>query len=531
MRVLDAAVLACYVAALLGVGLRFSRKQHTTDAYFVAGRSMPGWAMGLSLLATIITSVTFIAYPGSAYAGDWSMLVPGILFVGVLGLVGAVIVPFFRQVVHMSAYEYFGRRFGRGIRLYSSFAFAIGHFSKMGFVFYLLALTLSSMTSWPVQGIILLTAFVTIFYTMLGGVEAVVWSDVIQGFVLWIGILVSLGFLLFLPTQGPHAVLADAWAHGKMSLGSTALRFDKPTIPVLVIYGFFFYLQKYTADQTVVQRYLIARSDRAALRGIALGAGLCLPVWAGFMLIGSLLWSFYRLTGERLPASIHKADQIFPHFLLTHIPAGLAGLFIAALLGSAMAMLASDMNCLSVIAVEDFYRYFRPRSTDRQQLRMGRIVVAFSGVAAAAVALKLASSQGSALSLYYTVTAVVAGGLAGLFLLAFLVPRATRQGAIAGVIANLLFTVWGTLTEGGKTLDLGSWNFPWHDYMLGALGHVLLFAVGVLVSLCFRGDSLAQNLTWQGWRRRASAVEAGPVAHTPHTQDSSSLGTSLQELS
>jgi SSS family solute:Na+ symporter len=510
MRSLDLIIIAAYLAGLIAIGLRFARRQRTTEQYFVAGRSVPGWAMGLSLLATIITSVTFIAYPGSAYAGDWSLLVPGILFIGVLGLIGSVIVPFFRRVVSMSAYEYFGRRFGRGIRLYSSFAFAVGHFSKMGFVFYLLALTLASMTGWPISGIIALTAIVTIFYTLLGGVEAVVWSDVVQGFVLWAGILVSLGYLLFLPPQGPHAVLADAWTHHKMSLGSTAFRFDQPTIIVLVIYGFFFYLQKYTADQTVVQRYLIARSDRAAIRGIALGAGLCLPVWAAFMLIGSLLWSFYRLTGEIIPKSITKADGIFPHFLVTHIPSGLAGLFIAALLGSAMSMLASDMNCLSVIAVEDFYRFARPRSTDRQLLRAGRIVVAASGLAAAAVALRLAHTQGSALSLYYTITAVVAGGLAGLFLLAFLMPRATREGAIAGLIVSLIFTAWATFTEGGKILNLGHWNFTWHDYMIGAIGHVILLAVGIAASLLLPGSPLAPDLTWQGWRRQSQQqVPAG----------------------
>src|SRR5580704_564435 len=282
MRSLDLIVIAAYLAGLVAIGLRFARRQRTTEQYFVAGRSVPGWAMGLSLLATIITSVTFIAYPGSAYAGDWSLLVPGILFIGVLGLIGSVIVPFFRRVVSMSAYEYFGRRFGRGIRLYSSFAFAVGHFSKMGFVFYLLALTLAGMTGWPLDYVILVTVTVTILYTVIGGVEAVVWSDVLQGFVLWLGILVSLGYLLFLPAQGPHAVLSDAWTHHKISLGSTALRLDKPTILVLCIYGFFFYLQKYTADQTVVQRYLLARSDRSALRGIALGAGLCLPVWTAF---------------------------------------------------------------------------------------------------------------------------------------------------------------------------------------------------------------------------------------------------------
>jgi len=488
------------MAGLVSIGVYFSRRQKTTEDYFIARGTIPGWAMGLSLLATIITSVTFIAYPGSAYSGDWSLLVPGIMFVAVLAILGAVVVPFYRHVVHMSAYEYFGRRFGKGIRVYSSFAFAVGHFSKMGFVFYLLALTLASMTGWNIDHVIVFTAVITIFYTLLGGVEAVVWSDVVQGFVLWVGILVSIAFLLFLPVQGPHAVLADAWTHHKMSLGSTAIRFDKPTIIVLAIYGFFFYLQKYTADQTVVQRYLIARSDRSALRGISLGAILCLPVWTAFMLIGSLLWSFYRLTGERLPATITKSDQVFPHFLVTHIPSGLAGLFVAALFGSAMSMLASDMNCLATIGVQDFYVLASPASTDKQQLRIGKIIVAASGVAAAGVAFRLSHTQDGALSLYYTITAIVAGGLAGLFLLAFLFRRATRRGAIAGIVANLLFTIWATLTEGGKILNLGRFNFPWHDYMIGAVGHVVLLAAGIAFSLILLDTSPSDpQLTLWGW--------------------------------
>jgi len=511
MRVLDIVVIALYISCLVGIGIYFSRRQKTTEDYFIARGTIPGWAAGLSLLATIITSVTFIAYPGSAYAGDWSLLVPGIMFVAVLGLVGVVIVPFFRHVVHMSAYEYFGRRFGTGVRVYASLAFAVGHFSKMGFVFYLLALTLSSMTGWPIDRVILLTAAVTVFYTMLGGVEAVVWSDVMQGFVLWLGILVSIGFLLFLPPQGPHAVLSDAWQHHKMSLGSTAFRFDKPTIVVLAIYGFFFYLQKYTADQTVVQRYLIARSDRSALRGVTLGAMLCLPVWTAFMLIGSLLWSFYRVTGEKLPVTVQKADQVFPHFLITHIPQGLAGLFIAALFGSAMAMLASDMNCLATIAVEDFYGLARPRSTDRQRLRFGKAIVVIGGFSAAAMALRLSHSQGTALSLYYTITAIVAGGLAGLFLLAFLFPRATRKGAVAGIVANLLFTLWATLTLNGNPLNLGRFNFPWHDYMIGAVGNIVLLAAGVLFSR-FLPDAAPSDpqLTLRGWLalRKTGALES-----------------------
>lgn len=500
MRALDLAVVVGYMAALVGIGIFFARRQRSTETYFMGGRAVPGWAMGLSLLATIITSVTFIAYPGAAFAGDWSLLVPGFMFLGVLALVGVVVVPFFRHVVRMSAYEYFGRRFGPLVRLYASATFAIGHFAKMGFVFYLLSLTVSSMTGWPISRIIVFTAVVTIAYTLLGGVEAVVWCDVVQGFVLWLGILVCIGLLVLLPHQGPLAPVQMAWQAHKMSLGSTAWRFNKPTVVVLLVYGFFFYLQKYTADQTVVQRYLLARSDRSALRGVALGAGLCLPVWAAFMLIGSLLWSFYRLTGEHLPAGLTKADQVFPHFLVTHVPSGLAGLFIAALLGSAMAMLASDMNCLAVVGVQDFYALARPQSSDAQRLRAGRALVVVSGAAAAAVAARLAQNTGGALALYYTITAVVAGGLAGLFLLAFLWPRATRRGALAGIAVSLAFTVYATLTEGGKMVNLGRWNFPWHDYTVGAIGHLLLLVVGVLVSYWLPDRPLAPELTLQGWR-------------------------------
>jgi SSS family solute:Na+ symporter len=496
----DILIIGAYLSGLVGVGLYFSRGQTSTEDYFVAERSIPGWAMGLSLLATIITSVTFIAYPGSAYAGDWSLIVPGLMFVVVLVVAGTVIVPFFRHSVKVSAYEYFGKRFGRSIRLYSSFAFSLGHLLKMAFVLYLLSLTVSSISGWNIDYILVVASTMTVFYTLIGGIKAVIWTDVLQGFVLWAGICVCIGFLLFLPPGGPRTVLSDAWENHKFSLGSTQARLDQPTILVLVIYGFFFYLQKYTADQTVVQRYLVARTDRSALRGIALGATLCIPVWSAFMLIGSLLWSFYRITGEKLPASINKPDQVFPHFLITHIPTGFVGFIVACLFGSAMSMLASDMNCLAAIGVEDYYALLRPHSTDQARLRTGRGIVVASGFAAAGMGWGIAHSHGSVLSLYFTVTAIFAGGLAGLFLLAFLCARAGRAAAQAGVIASLTITTWATLTAGGGRVDWGRWNFPWHDYMIGAIGHIALFAVGLMYSVIAPTPEPADpRLTLRGW--------------------------------
>ncbi|MEK7408033.1 MAG: hypothetical protein AAB225_23425 [Acidobacteriota bacterium] len=293
MRWLDLIMLAAYLAGMAWIGVRFARRQTSTETYFTARRSIPWWAVGMSMMATLVSSVTFVGYPGSSYGKDWSLLVPGFLVVGVLAITGAVLIPFYREAVRMSAYEYFGQRFGHPTRLYASAAFSLGHFGKMAFIYYLVALTAHSMTGWSLDATILLTGAVTVFYTVIGGIEAVIWTDVVQGFIMWAGIIVCLAYLLFLPPGGPAAVFAIA------------------------------------ADQTLVQRYLEARSDRAALKGISFGALLTLPVWTLFMLIGACTWAFYRLTGEKLPAYITKADQVFPHSLSTHIPPGMAGIFMA----------------------------------------------------------------------------------------------------------------------------------------------------------------------------------------------------------
>jgi SSS family solute:Na+ symporter len=492
-RWIDLGIMLAYLAAMVAVGVRFARRQHSTETYFVARRSVPSWAMGLSIVATLITSVTFVAYPGSAYGKDWSYLIPGFLIVGVLLLVGAVVIPFYRHTVGMSAYEYFGKRFGRPARIYASFAFSLAHFSKMGFIFYLLALTVNSMTGWRIDYIILVVGAATVFYTLVGGLEAVIWTDVIQGIVLWVGVFVCLGYLLFLPPGGPAAVLRVAWENHKFSFGSLDADLSRPTVIVMVLYGFFWYLQKYTADQTVVQRYLVARSDRAAIRGVALGAGLCVPVWTLFMLIGTCTWSYFQLTGEKLPAHITKADQVFPYFLTLHLPVGMAGVFMATLMGAAMSGLASDLNCIAVVGVEDFYRLLRPKATDAQRLRMGKLIVAGCGALCLVIALVLAHSRGGALSMWFSVSAIASGGLAGLFLLAYLSRRATRQGAYLGIAASVLFTAWATLTLKGdnRVLDLGAFNYPWHDLTIGAVAHMVLLAVGYTASF-FAGRTRPQ---------------------------------------
>lgn len=521
LRWLDIAVIVIYMISMLMVGRWFAHRQTSTESYFIARRSIPHWALGVSIYATLISSVTFIAYPGSAYAGNWAELVPGFMVVGVLILVGTIIIPFFRHAVGMSVYEYFDKRFGYGARAYSAFAFAMGHFSKMGFVFYTLALTVSSMTGWNIYAVMLITGAVTIYYTVVGGIEAVIWTDVIQGFIKVFGIIVCLGWLFVMMPGGIGAGFSLAAEHHKFSLGALDLNFaNKANLWVMSLYGFFWYMQKYTADQTLVQRYLIARNERDALKGVALGALLCVPAWVLFMLIGTLVWAYYRLSGEVLPPEIAaKADKIFPYFLATKIPAGLAGLFMAALFSAAMSMLSSDLNCLSVVGVEDYYRKLRKDTTDAHRLFVGKLIVGICGFLAIAVGVIIAWKSERVLSLWFTVSSIVGGGLAGLFLLAFLSPRANKPGVLIGIIACLAFTTYGTLTTGKeRVLDLGAWNFPWASVMIGVVAHVVLLVVGYLASLPFASDQVASRpMTLWGWldRRRAEAAShaATPPPH------------------
>jgi len=535
LRWLDLIVIVLYMGAMAVVGLRFARRQTSTESYFVAKRSIPHWAMGISIYAAIISSITFIAYPGSAFAGNWNELVPGFMVVGVLILVGLVIIPFFRHAVGMSAYEYFGRRFGYPVRAYSALAFTAGHFSKMGFVFYTLSLTISAMTGWNIILVMIGTGLVTIFYTVIGGLEAVIWTDVIQGFIKCIGIFVCLGFLFYIMHGGASAGFKLAWQNHKFGLGSLDFDFTKKgSLWLMSLYGFFWYLQKYTADQTLVQRYLVAKSDREALKGVALGALLCVPAWTLFMLIGTLLWAYYQLSGDVLPAHIDKPDKVFPHFLSTKMPAGLAGLFMASLFASAMSMLSSDLNCLSVVGVEDFYRKLRPASNDRQRLRVGKWLVVGCGTVAVSTGVIIAFYSERVLSFYYTVTSIIAAGLAGLFLLAFLCPRANKQGASVGIVACLVFTTWATLTSGkDPAIDAGALKFNLHPIMIGVIAHIVLLGFGYFGSFFFaRAEPSQRELTLWGWleERKSSGAQAGQATGNPvYTGNCDAAGSTLEK--
>ncbi len=499
----------------VGIGFWFSKKQKDTDNYFKAAGSIPSWAIGISILATLISSITFLAYPGEGFTSNWIRLVQGLMVPIVLIAIVGVVVPLFRHVIRLSTYEYFERRFGFFARFYTSLSFILTHFSKMGTVFFLISLALSKMIGIETSTVIWIIGAAVIVLTMLGGIEAVIWLDVIQGILLIVGGVIALLILLFTPEGGPVAVWNVAMENGRIGFGPFDWDFVNLTFIVMALNGVFYAIQKYGTDQTIVQRYLTAKSDKDAIRASLIGVLLSVPVWAMFMFIGTALFSYYQITGDTLPAGI-EADAVFPYFIITNLPVGVVGLILSALMAAAISSLDSDLNCLSAILTEDYYKRLKPNSTDKQQLLMGRIFIVLAGIGAIAVALFYveAGSEG-VLGIIFTLYSIFSGGIAGMFLLGIFSCRANKKGLYWGIGASVAFTAWAMLTstpigtsgQESILLDMGNFNFTHHKYMIGVYSHIVLIVFGYLGSFFYKNEKVDVSLTWKGWKMRNQKIQ------------------------
>lgn len=521
LHVIDYIIIILALVASLGIGLRFSKNQKSTKKYFVSRGTIPSWAIGISLMATLVSSVTFLAYPGEGFSSNWILLVQGLMVPIVLLAMVWFIIPLYRDVIGLSAYEYFEKRFGVFARLYSSVAFVLTHFSKMGTVFFLLALALSNMTGVNTFSVIWFIGVLIVTITLIGGIEAVIWADVVQGMLLIVGGIVSLLILLFSVKGGPAEVWRIADSQGKTGFGPYDLDFKKLTFIVMAINGIFYAIQKYGTDQTMVQRYLTAKSDKSAIKASLMGVALTVPLWAMFMFIGTALYVFYQQ--HPLPPDT-RPDAVFPYFIMSNLPPGAVGLILAALISAAVASLSADLNCLSAIGVEDYYKRLRPGRSDHEYLKAGRWIVLISGLGAMFIAsLYLLAGDEGVLGIVFSLYAIFSGGIAGIFLLGLFSARANKQGLLIGIVACVLFTGYAVLTStkigAGDNkhilLDLGEYNFSHHKYMLGVYSHFIVLIIGYAASFLFPKQEVDKRLLFSGWlEARRTAKKAATAAET-----------------
>jgi solute:Na+ symporter, SSS family len=508
LHTIDYVIILVSLLVPIMISIWFARKQHSTENYYKAGGSIPAWAVGISILATLISSITFLAYPGEGFSSNWILLVQGLMVPITLIFFIGFVVPLYRKVIRLSAYEYFEKRFGFGARIYSSLAFFLAHFSKMGTVFFLIALAFSEMTGFGTVEMIWILGIIIIFITLIGGIEAVIWMDVIQGITLIAGGLITLAILIVSTDGGLPAIWSVAESHGRTGFGPYDLSLVNLTLLVMILNGVFYAIQKYGTDQTIVQRYLTARSDKDAVKASLIGVLMSVPVWALFMFIGTALFAYYQLNGGGLPEDI-RPDAVFPYFIMTKLPAGVIGLVLAALLAAAISSLDSDLNCLSAIFTEDYYLRFRPKSSDKQRVFVGKLVVLLAGLASIIIALYYVKHGGSGvLGIVFTLYSIFSGGIAGLFLLGIFTKRANKNGAYVGILASILFTGYAVITstklpigsEPRLLIDMGIFNYTHHKMMLGVYSHVVLIVVGYLSSLLFKKPENIDSLTYSDWK-------------------------------
>lgn len=506
LHLLDYIIIICFLLVTLVVGFMFARRQNSLRSFFLAQGRIPAWAIGMSLLATLISSVTFLAYPGEGYTSNWILLVQG-LMVPVI-LLGTIwfIVPLYRKVIGLSTYEYFEKRFGVFARYYSSLAFVLRQFSSMGTVLFLLALALDGMIGGNTTLMIVVIGLIIIAVNLMGGIEAVIWLDVFQGFMLFATGIICLTVILFSADGGPTAVWEIAKANGRTGFGPYNADLTRLTFLVMAINGVFYAIQKYGTDQTVVQRYLTAKTDKGAIRASLMGILLTVPVWMLFMFIGTALFSFYQQ--HSLPQGI-RAEQVFPYFIATRLPIGVTGLILSAMISAAICSLSADLNSLAAVGVEDYYKKFRPDRTDGEYLKAGKWTVVISGLIAIGIGcLYINAGSEGVLGIVFTLYAIFSGGIVGIFLLGIFSARANRQGITIAIFACIVFTAYafltstkiGTGTEKHLLLDFGAYNFTQHKLMLGVYSHLVVIGVGYVASLFFPKPVLDKNLLYTGWK-------------------------------
>jgi solute:Na+ symporter, SSS family len=494
LTLLDWAVVLVYFAAMVFVAMRFRRRQSSSSAYFLGSGKIPGWAVGMSLFATIISSWAFLALPAKAFQSDLQYLmaigaVPVAAWFGVRWFV-----PFFRDRIKLSAYEYLERRFGLGARLYGNVAFLVVHFGKMAGILYLLCLALAEMTGANIFVLIAVVGVSTVVYTFFGGMDGVVWTDVAQGFLLVFAGIVTVGFILYSAPGGAAAVLETAWDGGKFRLIGGGFDWGKSGTLLLLLFGLNFYTQKYVADQTVVQRYLVAPSEQKARGALWLSSFLVMFVWVLFMVVGVLLWAFYRLQPGELPAELlAKPDKIYPYFIGYGLPAGVSGFILAGLLAATMSTLSSDLNCLSAVVFDDYYRKLRPGRSDREHLLFSRLVVLVAGILGVVLAMAMTRVHSMADAAFDFVSAV-GGGVLGMYLLG-MVTRVSARALYVGLAAGIAVVLWAYFCGPNSTRLPALPRSPFHGLWVGLLGNCVVFCVGWLAGRVMKPQLQPANVS------------------------------------
>lgn len=473
-----------YLAIILCIGLYFSKREKSTKDFFLGGQRVCWWAAGISIFGTQLSAITFMAIPAKVYATDWVYILAQAAIIIVAPIIVFIYLPFFRRLKITTAYEYLEKRFNVALRLLGGLAFCLMQLGRMGIVLFLPAIALATVTDFNVYTCILVMGIFCTIYTVLGGIEAVIWTDVLQVIVLMGGAVLCVA-VIGLKVEGGFIGIVDLGRQtNKFNAINLTWDYTETAVWVVLIGNIFSNLVPYSADQTVIQRYLTTPTEKQAARAIWTNAALTVPAALIFFFLGTALYAFYKSQPQNLAPTL-DTDAILPWFVVQELPIGVAGVVLAAIFAAAMSSLDSSMNSMATVLVTDFYHRFRPKSADQTRLLLARIITVVLGIFGTGCALLMATYPIKSLwDLFMALLGLLGGGLAGVFMLGIFTRRANSAGAISGLVcsAAILYYVQ-------RFTDI-------HFFLYGAIGIMSCASLGYLVSLLLPSSKLNKdNLT------------------------------------
>jgi sodium-coupled monocarboxylate transporter 8/12 len=485
---LDYTVFGVYLAASVGVGLLSARGSKSLGDYFLAGRGMNSVLVAMSILAALFSGISYLAGPADVYKNGFAFAYIVLAFFIATPFTTLWMLPKFYQSRFFTAYQFLEERFARPVRLLASGLFIFRVALWLAAATYAPALALEKVTGFPLAWTIILTGTLTTLYTALGGMKAVIWTDVMQLIVLFGGQLLIVWVALGKLPGGLSGMWDTVVADGRMDLSLSFSMSERSNLGAVLLAGAFLHLVQMATDQVSVQRYLSAGSLAEAKRSLWIKLWFILPVLVLFYGTGLVLYAFYKTHGDPLAAGlIEREDQILPYFVVTQLPAGLSGLLIAAIYAASMSTISAGLNSLASATVVDFQRKLERPAT--QSVAQARWITTGYGMLVMALAFAVSSMPGNLVESVNTVIGLVGGPLLGLFFLGMFTQRADTRGALIGTFTGFAALLLLHLYQGGFLTAVKPpvmVNFIWFSL----IGCTLTMLIGLLFS---RGSASASR--------------------------------------
>ncbi len=478
---IDYVVIAAYFGLLAGIGWYFSQQKESSSEYSLGGRKVQWWAAGISMFATGASAISFMAIPALAFATNLVWTLPILIYVAGYFVQAYIIFPLLRRLQITSTYEYLEQRFNVPLRLIASGqAILFLTFGRAAVVLVLPAIAIATTTGLNVFVSVLVMGALTTVYTAIGGYKAVIWTEVFQGILKFLAPVAMIGVCIWALPGGFKEFVSVGQQYQKFDIALITWDVTVPALWIMVLSAFIACTVSLAGDQPMIQRVFSAPEHevrRVAFMNVLCGILISIVV----NVLGIAIFAFFRAHPGLLDAGTQN-DQIIPLFATQGLPAGLAGVVIAAIFASAMATVASNMNSVSTLFVEDFYIRWFPEVTDERRLFVLKFSAYLVGAIGTVMALLLAALPIKSMMVVWSqVSALLGGGIVGVYTLGMLTTRANGVGAVAGAVASVIVALAIKLFT----------PLHWSTYLPIAIGSCMV--VGFIVSILFPGEK--KNLT------------------------------------